>query len=223
MFERVAVTWQGWKSTRIVAPKCLPCNMLHWWGSKTPATTQERKDRQVDSLGFHWRCGSLPSTSPVDPRLQGSWGQHGAHLGPVGPRWAPCWPHEPCYQGYQGCHHDDLSVPVQHKVTKRECQWYLLFVTKFGFAIYQVPVVCKEKKNNGLGKIHNHSEYHFETFDNIIIIIVVLQQHVLCDCCNNAIMNICIHCWPRVRNIFCVKHKLETFMRLIFLMFSVKS
>ena len=26
-------------------------------------------------------------------------GQHGAHLGPVGPRWAPCWPYEPCYQG----------------------------------------------------------------------------------------------------------------------------
>ena len=24
---------------------------------------------------------------------------HGANLGPVGPRWAPCWPHEPCYQG----------------------------------------------------------------------------------------------------------------------------
>ena len=24
---------------------------------------------------------------------------HRAHLGPVGPRWAPCWPHEPCYQG----------------------------------------------------------------------------------------------------------------------------
>ena len=31
--------------------------------------------------------------------LQGSWGQHGAHLGPIGPRWAPCWPHEPCYLG----------------------------------------------------------------------------------------------------------------------------
>ena len=24
---------------------------------------------------------------------------HGAHLGPVGPRWAPCWPHELYYQG----------------------------------------------------------------------------------------------------------------------------
>ena len=33
------------------------------------------------------------------PRYQSSWGQHGAHLGPVGPRWAPCWPHEPCYGG----------------------------------------------------------------------------------------------------------------------------
>ena len=24
---------------------------------------------------------------------------HGAHLGPTGPRWAPCWPHELCYVG----------------------------------------------------------------------------------------------------------------------------
>ena len=29
-----------------------------------------------------------------------SWGQLGAHLGPVGPSWAPSWPHESCYQGY---------------------------------------------------------------------------------------------------------------------------
>ena len=26
-------------------------------------------------------------------------GQDGAHLVPVGPRWAPYWPHEPCYHG----------------------------------------------------------------------------------------------------------------------------
>ena len=30
---------------------------------------------------------------------QGSWGQHGAHLGSTGPRWAPCWPHELFYLG----------------------------------------------------------------------------------------------------------------------------
>ena len=26
-----------------------------------------------------------------NPWQQASWGQHGAHLGPTGPRWAPCW------------------------------------------------------------------------------------------------------------------------------------
>ena len=31
--------------------------------------------------------------------IQSSWGQHRAHLSPVGPRWDPCRPHEPCYQG----------------------------------------------------------------------------------------------------------------------------
>ena len=33
------------------------------------------------------------------PRSQNSWGQHGAHLGAAGSKWAPCLPHEPCYQG----------------------------------------------------------------------------------------------------------------------------
>ena len=28
---------------------------------------------------------------------------HGAHLGPVGPRWAPCWHHGPSYQGVFTC------------------------------------------------------------------------------------------------------------------------
>ena len=36
-----------------------------------------------------------------EPWYQGSWDQHGAHLGPTGPRWVPCWPHELCYLG--GC------------------------------------------------------------------------------------------------------------------------
>ena len=39
---------------------------------------------------FHVRKG---------PRYQGSRSPHGDHLGPVGPRWAPCWPHKPCYKG----------------------------------------------------------------------------------------------------------------------------
>ena len=35
------------------------------------------------------------------PREQSSWGQHGAHLGPTGPRWTPYWPPELCYLGAQ--------------------------------------------------------------------------------------------------------------------------
>ena len=44
------------------------------------------------------------------PRKQSSWGQHGAHLGPVGPRWTPCWPHEPRYQG--SCQFPGLNIAV---------------------------------------------------------------------------------------------------------------
>ena len=42
---------------------------------------------------------SMTSQDLWTPWWQGSWGQHGAHLGPVGPMWAPCRPHEPCNLG----------------------------------------------------------------------------------------------------------------------------
>ena len=42
------------------------------------------------------------------PTQRSSWSQHWAHLGPVGPKWAPCWPHEPCYQG---CHYMNRCCP----------------------------------------------------------------------------------------------------------------
>ena len=41
-------------------------------------------------------------------------GQHGAHLGPTGPRWASCWPHEICCLGlfvvYGACFNHLLPV-----------------------------------------------------------------------------------------------------------------
>ena len=42
------------------------------------------------------------------------WGQHGAHLGPTGPRWAPCWPHELCYLGSDN--YADVVFPNFHLV-----------------------------------------------------------------------------------------------------------
>ena len=53
-------------------------------------------------------------------RQQSSWGQHGVHLGPVGPRWAPCWPHEPCYQGDSAHRWDqDLYSLMNKSLTTR--------------------------------------------------------------------------------------------------------
>ena len=55
----------------------------------------------------------LPRRTFVDrvaeslPWQQGSWGQYRARLGPTGPRWAACWPHETCYLGKV---HDSKSI-----------------------------------------------------------------------------------------------------------------
>ena len=42
-----------------------------------------------------WRPRQNGRHLPDDPDSK----VHGAHLGHVGPRWAPWWPHESCYQG----------------------------------------------------------------------------------------------------------------------------
>ena len=56
----------------------------------------------------------------------GSWGQHGAHLRPVGPRRAPCRPYEPCYQG----------LPVQFLSAMHVLIWFRTFfiVEQWGIA-----------------------------------------------------------------------------------------
>ena len=92
--------WQG-----------LPCNNYRWdgivvrganmgpiWGRQDPGGTH------VGPMNY-WRlsirlwCLQCISKWITGPWWQGSWGQHGAHLGPTGPRWDPCWPHELCYLG----------------------------------------------------------------------------------------------------------------------------
>ena len=45
------------------------------------------------------------------PGEQSSWGQHVAHLGSLGPRWAPCWPHEPCDQrSHRNCYGQNKHI-----------------------------------------------------------------------------------------------------------------
>ena len=44
------------------------------------------RDKNSSSSMFTWPSSELNS-------------QVAMFMGPVGPRWAPCWPHKPCYQG----------------------------------------------------------------------------------------------------------------------------
>ena len=56
-------------------------------------------------------------------RKQNPWGQHGARLGLVGPRWAPWWPHEPCYQGNHRNHAEVIHpgpVSISEKTSFRK-------------------------------------------------------------------------------------------------------
>ena len=44
-------------------------------------------------------CVCLYPLLTPQSRYQSSLGQHWAHLGHIGPRWAPCWPQKACCQG----------------------------------------------------------------------------------------------------------------------------
>ena len=59
---------------------------------------------QVVSDAQLWPTVAWPVTwealTVMGPQTANFMGPTWGHLGPVGPRWAPCWPHEPCYQGH---------------------------------------------------------------------------------------------------------------------------
>ena len=67
---------------------------------------------------LHW------DASEQLPRYQSSWGQQGAHLGPVGPRWAPCCPHESCYLGGYALL-DALDACVNCHIWLTEDWWHI--------------------------------------------------------------------------------------------------
>ena len=50
------------------------------------------KQRQQSVLLAHWGVSTGDQTQ-IAKFVGPTWG-------PPGPRWAPCWPHEPCYQGW---------------------------------------------------------------------------------------------------------------------------
>ena len=53
-------------------------------------------------------------------------------MGPTGPMWAPCWPHEPCYQG--------VFIPLII-IFKWKCCLWPLHITKFIFTFFMCMYV----------------------------------------------------------------------------------
>ena len=77
------------------------------------------------------------------PRLQGSWVQHGAHLGPVGPKWAPCWPHESCYQRSEWrWRRVDVSYIVPLQYIPQNIQQIYFCVTKQVYLCVIIKLFC---------------------------------------------------------------------------------
>ena len=86
-------------------------------------------------------CNSvIISTNDLIPQLAKFMGPTWAHLGPVGPRWAPCWAHEPCYQGWlltesviighhthSPVYHDTFSIILDLWVQQNIFTWAKLF------------------------------------------------------------------------------------------------
>ena len=117
-------------------------NEANWTNSIITATSQEQLKSPENQLFNSLFSLTTEETSTVhsivplwgesttDWRMtltkQSSWGQHWAHLGPVGPRWAPCWSHEHCsvMQKEFPCHDiimDVVQAMMPYGVTKR--QW----------------------------------------------------------------------------------------------------
>ena len=84
-----------------------PVNSPHKW----PATRKMFPFHDVIMNSGHaytWRMNPA-----IIHTTQCVWSLHGAFLGPTGPRWAPCWPHDPCYLGRGPfCWHEFTLIPA---------------------------------------------------------------------------------------------------------------
>ena len=75
-----------------------PTYSTHYHGCWGPEDEEPRHQQPWYLLCWSGLIRSLHFRVKNDGRPESR--VHEAHLGPTGPNWAPCWPHEPCYQGY---------------------------------------------------------------------------------------------------------------------------
>ena len=75
---------------------------------------------------------------------------HGANMGPVSPRWAPCWPHEPCYQGYHSIpFHLQVIIFMQRETFIIAYLWYDMVTSSNGNIFRVTGHLCGEFTDPG--------------------------------------------------------------------------
>ena len=96
------------------------CNFLQWslshfrsWSADIVTAFCAVKMNRYVALYYLRKCYRQCQTCWMS-QITKFMGQHGDHLGPVGPRWAPCWLHEPSGVGNTS----DLSCRRWHKKTE---------------------------------------------------------------------------------------------------------
>ena len=100
--------------------------------TKYPIDWTEARGLRCFSVGTNL----LKPTITVWHNCKGSRGQHGAHLGPVVPRWAPCRPHEPCYLGSQP------MSKMYHKHLCRDPKLYTVYPKKYAHGFCFAVLCC---------------------------------------------------------------------------------
>ena len=79
------------------ATKVCGLSKNHQWRSESWCWNEKVKEAVQDKHAWFKVYNTLKKEGNPDSKIRGA--NIEAHLGPVRPRLAPCWPHEPCYQG----------------------------------------------------------------------------------------------------------------------------
>ena len=157
-------------------------------------------------------CIHNPQLKPIngnrntlDSKVHG--GQHRAHLGPTGPRWAPCWPHEFCYLGMMPT--EDFSrwelyfcSSEYKRYMDNNCKYYIWYLLAFAISVWNHLKYCYQNDEYGTIRtmtwlvyfdaiIHRHSLdcfwwnwldlYNTRDSSSIFSVIFMAQFLIYCD------------------------------------------
>ena len=108
------------------------------------------------------------NTSLIARFMGPTWGQH---LGLTGPRWAPCWPHEPCYLGFLLVTYNQVSYGVKLSI-------YFLFYWMIKHILFfnKTPcTMCLDKTS----LLVNFNKVFYGMKSNIDFLFYLMIKHIL--------------------------------------------